>query len=887
MENEENNRGRVIIKHREKRTNHLFVIGIDEYKSRQLYNAVKDAKKLVEILTTYYEFDAPNVHTLYNEDATKENIIKKFKDLERKVRQEDNLIVYFAGHGDMQKNKKGYWIPTDAISNHGETNEIMVIENVLVQSYLEDINAFHTLLIADACFAGTLVSRGNNTTNRHIETADKHKSRIVFASGGLQEVSDGAIGEHSPFAKNLLTTLVNKATAPFTSLELIVEVTKGAVQKLNQDPVYGFLPIGEIGQNGDFVFYPKDNEEIAWQDAQQEHTIPAYENFVRKYPQSQYNIQAERNIILLNEALDEQAYRKAEKPNTSAAYTEYLQTYPYGKYANQAKEKRKALDLADTRKKADKAFEKAKKINTITEWEDFIDTYDKFEDLRSKAEEAKNLLSNPKTPDKLIEHQTFEKSGTPISFGEGQRWGENKDKAKAEYTELFQEFYKDKVITPIERKQLRKTQNELGLTEQEVKEIEDSIITPKTSQGFQNIIRLTKDFRRQLTAVSLTTLLLLIIVLNWESIRRTFAPQENANDTTSTAGTKLPETVVQQADTINKDNTDAEKAKQRQAELEIAKQEEQTAYKALKNDKKSLTAFLQKYPKSTYKADVQKRLDLLKDLPFTEPKMVYVEGGTYDMGYKEGRDGDNDNYMSNATLHEVTLSSFQMGAYEVSNQEFATFLNEKGNQTEGGVAWIDLAGSYGNEKCRISKSGATFKVQQGYENYPVIYVSWFGARAYCNWLAGKTGKKYRLPTEAEWEYATRQKGESVMFGNGTDIADPSQMNFYSLETAKKSYSVAGNYRGKTVPVNSFSPNSLGLYNMSGNVWEWCEDWYASDFYEKTRGAKNPVNKNSGTARVRRGGSWGNDPGFCRVAVRLGNPPSLSGHYLGFRLVISL
>ena len=264
-----------------------------------------------------------------------------------------------------------------------------------------------------------------------------------------------------------------------------------------------------------------------------------------------------------------------------------------------------------------------------------------------------------------------------------------------------------------------------------------------------------------------------------------------------------------------------------------------------------------------------------------EPSTVLVQGGTFKMG---GEDGDSDE----KPVHSVTLSAFYMGKYEITNAQFVKFLNEKGNQSEGTVEWINLSGNYEDEKCRIVQSGSNFSVVSGYDNYPVIYVSWYGAKAYCTWLASKTGKSYRLPTEAEWEYAAGNGSRHTKYswGNG----DPSVQKGGNVadETMKKklNYAIFDGYTDGyvyTAPVGTFAANDFGLYDMTGNVWEWCSDW--PDRYSSSA-QTNPTGAVTGFNRVYRGGGWGSRPLNCRVANHDGNPPAYRIYDLGFRVVIS-
>jgi formylglycine-generating enzyme required for sulfatase activity len=170
-------------------------------------------------------------------------------------------------------------------------------------------------------------------------------------------------------------------------------------------------------------------------------------------------------------------------------------------------------------------------------------------------------------------------------------------------------------------------------------------------------------------------------------------------------------------------------------------------------------------------------------------------------------------------------------------------------------------------------------------------VSWPDAQAYCAWLGEQTGEVYALPTEAQWEHACRA-GTSTHWCHGDDEAGLSEYAWYSA-----------NAEGRLHPVAAKRPNAWDLYDLHGNVWEWCEDWYAGDYYrqlasvgehaasntgESASTASRPASENprgpgEGFYRVVRGGSWSSDAGLCRSASRYNHEPSYRLDYLGFRL----
>jgi formylglycine-generating enzyme required for sulfatase activity len=229
--------------------------------------------------------------------------------------------------------------------------------------------------------------------------------------------------------------------------------------------------------------------------------------------------------------------------------------------------------------------------------------------------------------------------------------------------------------------------------------------------------------------------------------------------------------------------------------------------------------------------------------PATGMEFVWVEGGTYKMGCGPWAGGCQAN---ESPEHEVTVSGFWIGKYAVTQGQWQKVM---GNNPSG------------------FKKG---------DNYPVETVSWNDAKEFIGKLNGMSGQTFRLPTEAEWEYAARSGGKAEKFAGGSDI---DAVAWYSANSGKSTH-----------PVGTKAPNGLGIYDMSGNVWQWCEDVYAEDAYTKHQ-RNNPVFTVGGPYRVLRGGSWSRDAPWVRSVFRGHWDPAshgmgglLGGSGLGLRLV---
>lgn len=253
----------------------------------------------------------------------------------------------------------------------------------------------------------------------------------------------------------------------------------------------------------------------------------------------------------------------------------------------------------------------------------------------------------------------------------------------------------------------------------------------------------------------------------------------------------------------------------------------------------------------------------------------YVPAGAFIMGSPNTEV----NHDANEIQHEVTLSAFRMSKYEITNAQYAAFLNAKGIGSNG----IYAAGAYPSQPLISASSGSTdwglhytnnqWVPVTGYENNPVINVTWYGAMEFATYVGGS------LPTEAQWEYACRA-GTNTPFNTG-DCLTNEQANYNWANPYSNCTNTITTFPGKTQPVGSYPPNAWGLYDMHGNVREWCADWYGT---YPTSAQTNPAGPATGSWRVFRGGSWEDSGRYCRSANRNCGYPVFTYYSMGFRVV---
>jgi formylglycine-generating enzyme required for sulfatase activity len=335
-------------------------------------------------------------------------------------------------------------------------------------------------------------------------------------------------------------------------------------------------------------------------------------------------------------------------------------------------------------------------------------------------------------------------------------------------------------------------------------------------------------------------------------------------------------------------------------------------------------AYLQKYPKGEYVQLAKLKIEELKNSqssaskpgsgsassassdsqtgtwtdPVTGMEFVWVPGGCYKMGQTEaekkklladaGKEKFEKFYADASPSHEVCLDGFWMGKTEVTRGQFKKFVEATGYQTEAekeGWSWgLNLSSGKWEKIDGLNWRNPGFSQE---DRHPVVCVSWNDAHKMLEWISQKGNGKFGLPSEAQWEYACRAGTKTMRFwgddpnkacslANVADQTGKKTINWTSIHECDDGYDY-------TSPVGSFQPNPFGLYDMLGNVWEWCEDVYIADIYGRSD-KKNPIYTSGGSARVIRGGSWFSVPDYVRCAFRSRNDPAYRRFNVGFRLL---
>ncbi len=348
----------------------FFGIGINAYEHfSNLNNAVKDVKDVITLLQDQYDLGPERVITLFDEEATRDNIIDKLDDLVELVGPEDKLLLYYSGHGSLNKRTNlAYWIPQDAKRRRTSG----YIPNSTIRDYIKAINSFHTLLISDSCFSGTLFVRGAARSDEAVEELARRRSRWGLVSGRHdEEVYDGEPGANSPFAAGILNVLRRNRHDKLNVARLadqVVEMTRSNYTQLPEgNPLFG---VGHDG--GQYVFRLVGSEANIWERCLAENSLAAFNAYLDRFPNGPHADEALQRIKDLEE---EKEWERVGRIDKIYAYRSFLRSFPSGKFAADAKTRIRQLQEGEQEERELQLWNRAKAQDTQAAYEKYLATF--------------------------------------------------------------------------------------------------------------------------------------------------------------------------------------------------------------------------------------------------------------------------------------------------------------------------------------------------------------------------------------------------------------------------------------------------------------------------------------------------------------------------------
>lgn len=763
-----------------------LVIGINDYKDPKitdLKTAVNDAKEMGSLLKTKYGF---SIDLLLDHQATKAAIVKKLRKLAASANPNESILIYYAGHGDLDRVLNGgWWIPWDARGGEPTT----YLDNTLVQKVLSAIKARHVLLVSDSCYSGALFGQVRSLPqvidDRFYLSLYNEKSRWGMTSGNKTPVSDAGSEGHSVFAYQLLKALRKNEKPYITTQEVYTQIA--SIISNNSEQMPRCQPIRNTGdQGGGFVFVAALKEES------KAVTSPAP------------TVPKPQQITPQMELTFWQSIQNSKDP---AEYKAYLAEFPDGKFAGLAKIKIRKL----TPKKvvapisADdlgRGVLNALKVKDVEKFLRFYPTKDDWQGLVS--------LIPPETPPKEKESV---KKHTEKAIA-------RRDVSIQKFRGSFDEVYERGTKEGVNWETAKYVSIEYKPRVEMVEIADIEFLFSSNNTKYRIKLDDCLNFKR-----------------GWLIRDRIFW-----------AGADLPKAAAKPKLFVE---TNPHNARVRILNIKPK------FYQGIELDnghyhvEVSADGYESQRVWVSMSAGKDMTIDIrLKHIAVVTPvqaagrkvrnnlgmEFIYIKPGTFMMGspsHEKGR-------YNNEKQHQVTLTrGFYMQTTEVTQGQWKAVMGSNPSRFKG-------------------------------DDLPVEQISWNDVQEFIRRLNQREGgDKYRLPTEAEWEYACRA-GRTTRFSFGDDESRLGEYAWYD-----------GNSGSRTHPVAQKKPNAWGLYDMHGNVWEWCQDRYG-DY--PSGSVTDPEGPSSGSYRVIRGGSWVNEPRFVRSANRGRSYPDYRNYNLGFRLL---
>ena len=581
-------------------------------------------------------------------------------------------------------------------------------------------------------------------------------------------------------------------------------------------------------------------DDEAYEQAREQGTAFAYAAYLRAYPHGRHGEEAQR---LRTVAADDEAYELARRGGTSAGYRAYLLEYPSGRHAAEARR-------LEAEAKDDEAYERAQRTNTAAAYGTYLTAYPSGRHA-AEARQAQTAARDDEA------YTRARNTGTAAAFGgylnrypNGQHAAEARRLQSAARDDEAYEQAKTAGTAVAYATYLRshpsgRHTTEARRLEAEAKDDEayERAQRTDTAAAYHTYLRTYPRGRHAAEA------------RRSEAVTR----DDEAYEQARTAGTAAAYATYLRSQPSGRHTTEARR-------LEAEAKDDEAYERAQRTDTAAAyDTYLRTYPRGRHAAEARRLRTAATRREEAErltrpgrrfrdcaecPEMIVVPSGSFMMGSPASEEGRDDN---EGPRHRVTIREpFAVGVYEVTFAEW------------------DACVEHG------ACSGDLDDAGWGRGSRPAINVSWNDAQNYVAWISGMTGKKYRLLSEAEWEYVARA-GTTTRYYYGNTI---------SLDQANHDPPGFGDWYGKTTPVDHFRPNAFGVHDMHGNAWEWVQDcWNQSYTGAPTNGAA--WERGDCRSRLLRGGSWTNDPKYLRSADRRWSNSDSRSNILGFRIAQSL
>ena len=847
---------------------HLLSIAIDEYLYDQdLENAVEEAEQLKQVLSDYYGFE--HYYPLHNKQATRGNIRRALRYYAHNLGPDDALLIHYAGHGKANELGNTAFKTYEAVPLDPDTWR----EHAGFIQELRAIKARYILLLIDSCYAGGIVTgsapRGAGASTdapsaSYVGRIAERTSRIALTSGGLEPVPD-----LSQFAKKIIGCLRDNQNPWLLSGNLFT-----AAQSISGDPTPAIYHLNNNDSGAEFIFYRRDLGSSSAAEPPTDKPVNPPSSGSRRLSKYWligilallpilavaflfglgYNEQLQGNLedAELKRA-DESAWSIALAADNLVGYQKYLRdcwpTCAFRHTADQRIEELRDLEnrqqQAELKRADESAWGIALAANNLASYESYLRYCNSVCAFRRNAEQRVRGLSDLENQQQQAELRSADESAWSVALNANNLAG-------------YEGYLRNcNSICAFRRNAERQVEQLRALESQQQQAQLKRADEAAWSAALQaNILA---DYQRYLR--------------NCNSVCAFRSNAEQSID-------QLREFTLTIRSNVYSDEVWIDGKSYGSTPVSVQLRRGVYSVRLSKSGYKDYSERIELTRARTLRVDLEKAGpapgDIIQDCSKC-PKMVYIPAGSFRMGDIQGG-----GYSDERPVHRVSVGAFGLGQTEVTVAQFRAFADASGYKTEaeqGDGCYVYANGSW-DKRSNVNWRNPGFKQS---DEEPVVCTSWNDAQRYIEWLSTKTGEQYRLPTEAEWEYAARAGSETrYSWGN---TASHEYAN-YGTDSCCDGLAKGKDKWKYTSPVAYFSANAFGLYDMHGNVWEWTQDCWNGSYKGAPSYGSAWLSGDCGW-RVLRGGSWFSNPSVLRSAYRSVNTTGNRNYTIGFRLARAL